>query len=77
MSLQEIKERALKLPPHERETLAQELWASVAFKEHGQGEPELESVLRRRIDEIDSGRVRTRPAHEAMQELKEKYFKDR
>jgi putative addiction module component (TIGR02574 family) len=73
MSVQEIKEQALKLPMQDREWLAQELWASVEDREIS---PEEGAEWKRRLDDLESGRVRGIPVEETLarveQRLREK-----
>ena len=65
MTIEQLVSEALRLPPMERELLAESLIQSL--------EPDLEwertwaSEARRRQDEIDSGQVTPIPAEEAMQ----------
>ena len=69
MSVQEIREEALKLPPEDREHLAQELWASVDEEPEDE---ELKAVLDRRWDEMVSGKVETLSLAEVMQETRKR-----
>jgi putative addiction module component (TIGR02574 family) len=55
MSVQDIRDEALKLPPQEREWLAQELWNSVETD----CDPGLLAELDRRWEEIVTGKVKT------------------
>ena len=68
MSLQEIKEQALKLSPEDREILAQELWDSLDDQPL---DPELKAELDRRWEEIVSGKVKTIPHEEVMAHISE------
>jgi putative addiction module component (TIGR02574 family) len=68
MSLDEIKEQALKLSPVDRETLAQELWSSL---DEEPIDPELKTELDRRWDEIVTGKVKTIPHEEVMAKARE------
>lgn len=69
MSVQEIKEQALKLPPEDREMLAQELWQSLDDEPL---DPEFEAELNRRWEEIESGKVKTIPHEQVMAEMSQK-----
>jgi putative addiction module component (TIGR02574 family) len=66
MSLEEIKEQALKLSPDEREVLAQVLWDSVDDEPI---DPEFKAMLERRWDEIVTGKVKTVSHDEVMAEM--------
>jgi putative addiction module component (TIGR02574 family) len=66
MSVQEIKEQALKLSAEERELLAQELWDSLDDEPL---DPALKAELDRRWEEIQSGKVKTVPHEEVMAEM--------
>ncbi len=72
MSVQEIKEEALKLSTEDREWLVQELWASV-----DDDDPELVAELNRRWDEIVTGKVETIPWEQVKAELDERLAKKR
>ena len=64
MSVQEIKEQALKLSAEDRELLAQELWDSL---DEETIDPAFKAELDRRWDEIQSGKVKTIPHEEVME----------
>jgi putative addiction module component (TIGR02574 family) len=68
MSLEEIKAQALKLPPDDRETLAQELWQSL---EKAPLDPEFMAMLDRRWEEIATGKVQTVSHEEVMANARE------
>jgi putative addiction module component (TIGR02574 family) len=68
MSFQELREQALKLPPADREALADDLMASLTDEPL---DPELEAELNRRYEELVSGKVRGIPAEQVFAELKE------
>jgi putative addiction module component (TIGR02574 family) len=72
MSVQELREEALKLSTEDREWLAQELWASV-----DDNDPELAAELNRRWDEIVTGKVQTIPWEQVKAELDERVAKKR
>jgi putative addiction module component (TIGR02574 family) len=73
MSVQELKEQALKLSVGDREWLAQELWNTVDFEE----DPEVIAELNRRWEEIVTGKVETIPWEQVKAELHEKLAKMR
>ena len=62
----EILEAALKLDPRQREELIEELSASLDVTDLGEY---WEQEIRRRIDDVDSGRVKTVPADEVFARL--------
>ena len=68
MSVQEIKESAMKLPPEEREWLAEELLASLDSEE--QFSPEFKAMLDRRYEELVSGKVQGISHEEVMRQIK-------
>ena len=65
LTYSEIREAALQLKEEERGMLVQELQDS--FEEPS---PELLAELERRWEEIETGKVRTIPAEEAMESLR-------
>lgn len=70
MSLEELKEEAMKLAPEARAKLAHALLASL--EDMSQAEIELLWVdgAQRRDEEIDSGRVSLRPANEVLKDAR-------
>lgn len=69
MSVEEIRQEALKLPEAEREQLADDLYASLDFRDD---DPEFSAMLKRRMEEIDSGKLETIPMEVAVAEIKER-----
>jgi putative addiction module component (TIGR02574 family) len=69
MSVQEIREEALKLPPEERERLAQDLWESVDDEPEDE---ELKAILDRRWEEIVSGEVKTLSLTEVVEDTRKR-----
>jgi putative addiction module component (TIGR02574 family) len=67
MSVQEIKEQALKLPMQDREWLAHELLRSVPEREITAAEG---AEWQRRLEDLESGRVKGIPWEEARAGLK-------
>jgi putative addiction module component (TIGR02574 family) len=66
----EILEAALKLDPRQREELIEELSASLDVTDLGEY---WEQEIRRRIDDVDSGRVKTVPAEEVFARLEQRF----
>ena len=66
----EILEAALKLDPEQREELIEELSASLDVSNLGEY---WETEIRRRIDDVDSGRVKTVPADEVFARLEQRF----
>jgi putative addiction module component (TIGR02574 family) len=62
MSVEQLTAEALKLPVEEREQLASILYSSLPEDD----DPELTAELKRRLDEIQSGKVKTIPWEETM-----------
>jgi putative addiction module component (TIGR02574 family) len=74
MSVQEIKEEALKLPMADREWLAEELWNSVVGEED---DPALIAELNRRWQEIVTGKVKTIPMEETLERVEKRLAEKR
>jgi putative addiction module component (TIGR02574 family) len=66
----EILEAALKLDPEQREELIEELSASLDASNLGEY---WEAEIKRRIDDVDSGRVRTVPADEVFARIEQRF----
>jgi len=66
----EILEAALKLDPQEREELIDELSASLDASNLGEY---WEAEIKRRIDDVDSGRVKTVPGDEVFARLEQRF----
>jgi len=69
-STKEILEAALKLDPEQREELVEELSASLDASNLGEY---WEAEIKRRIDDVDSGRVKTVPAEEVFARLEQRF----
>jgi putative addiction module component (TIGR02574 family) len=65
-----ILEAALKLDPEQREELIEELSASLDAANLGEY---WETEIKRRIDDVDSGRVKTVPADEVFARLEQRF----
>jgi len=65
----EIVEAALQLPPEQREEVINDLWASldVDLGEEWEGE------IKRRVQDVDAGRVKTIPAEEVFSRLEHRF----
>lgn len=70
MSLEEIKEEALKLPLEEREILAEKLYASI-HSDDLERNSELKALFDRRWEEIVSGKVKTLSREEVQASVRE------
>ena len=66
----EILEAALKLDPEQREELIEELSASLDASNLGEY---WEAEIKRRIDDVDSGRVKTVPADEVFARIDQRF----
>ncbi len=66
----EILEAALKLDPEQREELIEELSASLDASNLGEY---WEAEIKRRIDDVDSGRVKTVPADEVFARIEQRF----
>lgn len=69
-AVKEILEAALKLKPEQREELIEELSASLDATDLGEY---WEAEIRRRVDDVDSGRVKTVPADEVFARLEHRF----
>jgi putative addiction module component (TIGR02574 family) len=65
-----ILEAAMKLDPEQREELIEELSASLDVSNLGDY---WEAEIKRRIDDVDSGRVKTVPADEVFARLERRF----
>lgn len=74
MTTEQIIKAAMALPDAERMRVADELIASLDPAEQQRTEEAWAREVERRIDELDAGKVRGRPADEVMRELREKYL---
>lgn len=75
LTIEQIKEEAMKLPPEARADLADWLWVSVESRESVQAAWDAE--IARRIEEIESGKVELIPAEEVLARIDEKLRKAR
>ena len=73
MSVEQIREEALKLPAEDREWLAQELWNSIPEE----SDPELKATLDRRWEEIVTGKVETIPLEDTLQGIEKRLAEKR
>ena len=68
--VKEILEAALRLQPDQREELIEELSASLDATDLGEY---WEAEIKRRIDDVDSGRVKTVPAEDVFARLEQRF----
>jgi len=73
MSVEQIREEALKLPPEQRGILADELYASLPEED----DPEMAAMLNRRWDEIVTGKVKTIPMEQVLENARKRVEKVR
>jgi putative addiction module component (TIGR02574 family) len=66
----EVLEAALKLDPEQREELIEELSASLDVTDLGDY---WEAEIKRRMDDVDSGRVKPVPASEVFSRLEQRF----
>jgi len=69
-AVKQVLEAALKLHPEEREQLIEELSASLDATDLGEY---WETEIKRRIDDVDAGRVKTVPAEEVFARLEQRF----
>jgi putative addiction module component (TIGR02574 family) len=69
-AVKEVQEAALKLHPEEREEPIEELSASLDAADLG---VYWEAEIKRRIDDVESGRVKTVPAEEVFSRLEQRF----
>jgi putative addiction module component (TIGR02574 family) len=69
-AVKEILEAALKLEPEQREELIDELSASLDATDLG---AYWEAEIKRRVDDVDAGRVKTVPADEVFARLEQRF----
>jgi len=65
----EIVEAAMKLSPEQREEIINDLWASL----DGSLGNEWEEEIQRRVQDVDSGHVKTIPAEEVFSRLEHRF----
>ena len=70
----EILDAALKLEPEQREELIEELAASLDVTNLGEY---WEAEIKRRMDDVDSGRVKTVPADQVFARLEQRFRGDK
>jgi putative addiction module component (TIGR02574 family) len=68
-AVKDILEAALKLQPEQREELIEELSASLDATDLGDY---WEAEIKRRIDDVDGGRVKTVPAEDVLARLEQR-----
>ena len=66
MSYEEILQQAMALPENERGALAEELIESLEPEDDDEIDPELMAIWERRIEEVESGKVKPIPVEESI-----------
>ena len=61
MTFEELRERALELPPHERLELAEDLFDSVDDEDPALFEASWADEIKRRVEDVESGRAELVP----------------
>jgi putative addiction module component (TIGR02574 family) len=69
MTKEQILIEAMALDPHDRDEVAEALWQSA---EPGEFTSEQLAEIRRRINDIDGGRIQMIPGEQVMQELRQR-----
>ena len=70
MTKDQILTEAMALDPRERDEVAESLWQCIA---PGELSGDQVAELRRRVDDMDSGRVQPIPGEQVMKELRERF----
>ena len=73
LTFDELEQEALALPECERVTLAKNLWATFEPPVDPAIDEAWRAELRRRVDDLDSGRVKAVPGEEVMRRLRERF----
>ena len=68
-----VRQEALQLPEADRAELARFLIESLDDSEDPDVEAAWDEELRRRVERIEQGKSRLRPAHEVLGEIRDKY----
>ena len=71
-TVNDIRRAAMQLPAEEKARLAEELLSSLDTSEQIEIDAEWTEEIERRIDEVDSGKVKTIPADQVFRELEER-----
>jgi putative addiction module component (TIGR02574 family) len=74
MTKDQILTEAMALDPTERDEVAEALWQTIVPDELA---PEQAMELRRRLDAMDSGKVQAIPGEQVMQELRQRFKRER
>jgi putative addiction module component (TIGR02574 family) len=75
LTIEQIREAAMNLDPNDRESLADELYASITDEEHDKLEAAWISEIERREADLAAGRVQAVPVDEAIDRLLKKVQK--
>ena len=73
MSTQEIIDQAIALPPDERERVAELLYESLHAEDYADSESvdkEWEKIIERRLEDVESGKVKTIPGDVVLANLR-------
>ncbi len=71
--LDELLKRAMALPPEERAAMANSLLESLDETADEDAEAAWDDEIKRRVDDIRSGRVKTIPGEEVLRQLAEEF----
>lgn len=75
LTFDELEAQALALPDPQRAKLAKHLWETLDPEPESEVSDAWKVEIRRRIDEIDSGKVQLIPGEEVMRELRARFGK--
>lgn len=70
---EKVKQEVLQLPEADRAELARFLIESLDDPEDADVEAAWDAELQRRVERIEQGKSRLRPAHEVLAEIRDKY----
>lgn len=70
MTKEQILTEAMTLDPQERDEVAEALWQCIVPGEFTSGQV---AEIRRRVDDLDSGRVQSIPGEQVMHELRQRF----
>ena len=73
MLLEEVTRKVLNLPPEERAELAHELIVSIDDAIDKEAEVAWDTEIKRRVNEIKSGKAKGRAAEDVLAEIRAKY----
>ena len=73
MTLEELENQAMQLPPSERERLAARLLHSIEGEERNEVEQAWVEEAERRLDELLNGQVKGIPAAQVMEDIRREF----